>query len=86
MTWRYQPTYEVHGEERVYGLTEVYLDKKGKLTAWTSTHFMTPTGNDPADLRGTLKLMLREVDTWEAVEYKALRVGIEFVRKEQSTQ
>jgi len=86
MTWRYQPTYTVHGEDRLYGLTEVYLDKKGKLFSWTSTHFMTPIGNDGDDLRGTLKLMLRGVDEWEAVEYKTLRTGMEFVRKEQATE
>lgn len=83
MAWRYQPVwkdYPITG--RVYSLCEVYFDKDGKLESWTENPAMTPSGNDIADLQGTLERMLSDTRRWEPVDFDSLVPGMAITRKE----
>ena len=85
-TWRYQPVFRGDGEERYYSLCEVFFDDGGKLDGWTDDPEMSAGGNDPADLAGTLSLMLLDALTWEAVRFSDLKAGMTFERKLSGAQ
>lgn len=81
MSWRYQPVWVDHGEERVFSLCEVYLDKDGRLEGWTEKPVMEAIGiDDVQDLRGCLAQMLADSYRWKPVAFSSLKVGMTFER------
>jgi len=81
MSWRYQPVWVDHGEERVFSLCEVYIDKDGRLEGWTEKPVMEAIGIDDAqDLRDCLAQMLADSYRWKPVAFSSLKVGMTFER------
>ena len=82
MTWRYQAVYlERDMGEKEYSICEIYLDKNGKLEAWTENHQMSPYGFTLKELRGDLRIMMKDVRKWKPVDFNSLQIGMTFKRR-----
>jgi hypothetical protein len=85
MTWRYQAVYEEgpRTEERSYTVIEVFLDKKGLLTAWTAEPKTAAHGCSPDELLRDLAMMISDAIRWQPVARSALKVGLKFKRSHE---
>lgn len=77
--WRYQPVYVNEDKDtKVYSICEVYLDEKGNLSSWTEDRYMYPYGETTEELQDVLKMMLSDVQKWKPVDFKQMKIGLEF--------
>ena len=81
--WRYQAVYVERKHEegestKEYSMCEVYLDKNGKLEAWTESKSIAPYGESIDELNNDIQLMLNDLSKWTAVAFDSLYVGMEF--------
>lgn len=77
--WRYQPVWiQEEGDERVYGLCEIWLDEQDRLTEWTEGPFMVPQGTSPEEVTKDLVRMLTDAYCYVPVAFTTLRVGVTF--------
>jgi len=81
--WRYQAVYieREHKDGKItkeYSMCEIYLDKKGKLEAWTESKSIAPYGESVEELNKDIQFMLNDLSKWTAVAFESLYVGMEF--------
>jgi len=81
--WRYQAVYveREFGNDDItkeYSICEVYLDKNGKLEAWTENASVAPHGESVNELTKDIHFMLSDLSKWEAVAFNSLYVGMDF--------
>ena len=81
--WRYQAVYNEYDTDETeksseYSVCEVYLDKDGKLTAWTEDNQMSPYGETLDELLGDLQYMIDDVRKWKPVPFASLKIGMTF--------
>jgi len=84
--WRYQAVFlerDIDEDEkaREYSICEIYLDKDGKLEMWTENPSIAPYGLSYSELTKSLRLMLKDIEIWEAVAFDSLSVGMTFEKK-----
>ena len=84
-SWRYQIVYVEHSNDDgdkscVFSICEIYLDKYGKLEAWTENPQMKPYGETLDELIGDLQMMLDDAHKWEPVSFSSLKTGMTFKR------
>lgn len=80
MKWRYQPVWAGHGDERIFGICEVYFDDDGKLENWTESMAISPSGDPVEELIQDCAMMLVDTQKWVPVEHAAIKVGMTFVQ------
>ncbi len=80
MRWRYQPVWADYGDERAFGICEVYLDADGKLEMWTESMEIAPGGDDAEGLVKDCARMLVDAQKWLPVEHAAMEMGMTFTQ------
>lgn len=58
-TWNYRLA---KNKDELYGIVEVYYDKKGEVTGWTQDFIDANYWEDPEDVKNTLQKMLEAFD------------------------
>lgn len=80
----YQPVSTKSNDTFECSICEVYLDKNGKLEAWTESKEMSPYGWGYSEkeafdeMLSGLQLMLNDVQKWKPVPFESLFIGMEF--------
>ena len=87
--WRYQAVYSESSNEMgetycSFTICEIYLDKDGRLTAWTENPSIAASGETPDELTRDLQLMLNDTTKWKPVLFESLQVGMVFERNTKS--
>lgn len=70
--WNYRIAFKVYGEEKMYGIYEVYYDEETGRPSSSSVENMRPLGSSLEELKGDFEYMKLAFDkpvlNWETLE------------------